>query len=73
MKAGDWVILSRDLPNWELKEGDLGLVMPNSKSEGETTVKRIKMDGDWPFMITAHPSDVTIIDPNVADIMRMAK
>jgi len=73
MKAGDWVVLNRDMPNWGYEEGALGQVQPNSKSEGETTVKRIMMDSGEGWTIIAHPSDVTIIDPNVADIMRMAK
>jgi len=70
MKAGDWVILNRDMPNWDYEEGALGQVMPNSKSEGETTVKRVRMDSKEGWTITVHPSDVTIINPNVAAIMR---
>ena len=70
MKTGDWVILNRDLINWGYEEGALGQVQPNSKSDGETTVRRIWMDGGWDHVIVVHPSDVTIIDPNVAAIMR---
>ena len=72
MKAGDWVILNHDTANQEYSEGDLGQVVANRKSEGETIVMRIRMDKDGSIM-TGHPDFVTIIDPAVADIIRSSR
>ena len=72
MKTGDWVLLNHDTASKDYLEGDLGQVVANRRSEGETIVMRIRMEKDG-MILTGHPDFVTVIDPNVADIMRMAK
>lgn len=60
-KALDTVVLNRDLPEWGLREGDLGAVVHVYEPEG-LEVEFVTASGRTEALVSLRPADVRAVD-----------